>query len=691
MLVTLNVDERSPGPRIDGRERLALWLLAPLLAFLVVVALLAPWGAPWSVDNRTYLEMVGGVTDTGLPFTRNGDFERYRELRAPFNVGVEGKLWGFYPPLFAYVAAPAAMLGGASYVTKLNVLLTAALALCVFFLARLVVRRSLVATAASYVVVLSSPALIVTFETLAQPLALVLITLACLAAVASIEADRPKANRLALLAGCLGGLAVMTHLIALPMIVMLILGLAVVVGDSRASVPRFLPDRVALTRMACAAGAFAVTLVPLSILNHVRFGTWNPISYGPCVWDHCTALGQDLLTPKSLIFFALPAAPWALGVLVAAYFARRSPRALAGVAVVAALVLLPSSVMRERVLSMLRMIYGYAVDVSNVDFHMSKVDFNWFCRTEDGLGNIHCGGGVPYHGTAVKSMLQSTPILALAAIAPFGRRGEGARLLLLLFPVVGLFSYFILFARFEGAAGFGFPYLFLRYTVPAVPLLTVIASSVVSGLPWRRWHGALLLAVAVAGIAYFTRGLIDGPLLRRVIELRVTLLLAALSVGLTWGFLRSPGKYWGPAACVAIAACVGTGMAVNLGVDAFIGVQHSNSHEDRLRRVAALTPHYFALVGWSNDMDPLLALRVDHDIHYLDLDEARGSWVNFRELIDFWTKEERPIYGAFPANGTFHWPYADWDVPAVLIDEKLGLWRIGPPRAKAPPRPPKEK
>jgi hypothetical protein len=125
---------------------------------------------------------------------------------------------------------------------------------------------------------------------------------------------------------------------------------------------------------------------------------------------------------------------------------------------------------------------------------------------------------------------------------------------------------------------------------------------------------------------------------------------------------------------------------VTLGVDTARTVGDARTLDRRLDRFAALVPQRFALAGWGPDTDPLLALRAERDVHYIDLVETT-SWDGFRQIMDQWADDGRPIYGAFPTDATprFRWPYADWDVPAELLDEEENFWRIGPPRRRVPP------
>jgi hypothetical protein len=657
-------------------DRAALLWLAALLLFVLAAALVVPWSGVWNVDNRTYAEMTDGVVRHGLPYTTNGDFERFREARAPFEQPAHGKLWGEYPPLFAYVAAPALALGGMPWVYKLNVVLIGAIAVATFALGRRVWGDARVGAAAATVVVLSSPVWSASIETFAQPLVGLLVTLATWAAVGVVDAAELRARRLAVAAGIMGGAAVAAHLLAFPMMLVLVAGLALVPGPV---------GRRSMTRAALALGGLCAPLLPMAALNAYRFGSPNPVSYGPCVWDNCKMnLGSEV-TAAAMIGWAGPGLAWIAATAAALFLARRSRRALLLTAGVAIAVLLPPWIVRDRTLALARTLYGYAIDMSNLDVLVRDKDFTWFGPAPDGLGNLHVGpDGRLESGTALKALLQCAPVLGLAPLVRFARTGPPARALLCVLPALGLAAGLSLNARFPGGAALGWPYLFPRYTAPAVPMLAVLAVGAARALPWKRWHAAVAVAVAIAGLVYFLPRQDDAPWLRRLLELRGTLLLSAAAIGAVVVARRR--KAFGGAASLTVAAAVGAGVAVSLGVDARILAGDMNHIERRVRRFAVVAPERFALAGWGPDTDPILALRASRDVEYLDLTESRDDWRNFREAMDVWARDGRPIFGVFPTGGRFAWPYADWDVPAEQVDEENGFWRIGPPRVPAPPR-----
>ncbi|MEO6420075.1 MAG: hypothetical protein ABIP39_11735, partial [Polyangiaceae bacterium] len=110
--------------------------------------------------------------------------------------------------------------------------------------------------------------------------------------------------------------------------------------------------------------------------------------------------------------------------------------------------------------------------------------------------------------------------------------------------------------------------------------------------------------------------------------------------------------------------------------------------DKRLRFFESVVPQRFALVGWGADTDPLLGLRAEREIHYIDLIEApEGAWDDFREMIDLWTDQGLPIYGVFPRGITpsFRWPYDADDVPAERFPGVEEIWKIGPPRRRLTP------
>jgi hypothetical protein len=172
--------------------------------------------------------------------------------------------------------------------------------------------------------------------------------------------------------------------------------------------------------------------------------------------------------------------------------------------------------------------------------------------------------------------------------------------------------------------------------------------------------------------------------LRRWLELRATLIVAALAAG---GILVSRRRgSWAGLACIPVAAAAGLGVATTIGVDGLISVNGADHLDQKSRRFGELTPQRFAVVGWGGELDPMLSLKASRDIEYLDFGESgrEGYMSDMREAADVWARDGRPVFGTFHVG--FKWQFADDDLPAREIDPEHGFWSIGPPRRPAPPR-----
>ena len=653
-------------------ERLARWTLTALLVVMVSAASFIPWTSVWSVDNRTYVEMVDGVRKYGLPYQYNGDFERFPELRAAFNVPSQGKLWGQYPPVYPYVASLALRLDGVRGLYRLNALLIGALLVFVYTLAQQFLQNPLASIAASVIVVFASPVWAGSFETFAQPLMLVLITAATWCALRSVDSVGRASAAWAVTAGFAGGLAAMTHLLALPMAITLF----VVLGLSNEKSPEgdegilarirgLRPKRVDIVRVSLSVTAFGLVLVPAAFLNHVRFGTYNPASYGPCVWKQCAFTVQTALSTGSLASFAAPVAIWSGALVLALFAAWRRPFAVAAVCVaaIASLVLLPA--LRERAFGMVRTLYAYFVDVGPVDF-VKNIEFPFYVKPLDGLG-------VLAREKTIKSLFQCSPVLALALLCSVP--SDGPRTRVVASPLFGLLASLAILGRFSGPHALGWPYLFMRYAIPAVPFLAVLAVAAAHRLPWQKGHLVVALFVGSIGFAFFAQRMADSQLLRRIVELRVTLILAAITLAFV-ALWRRRGSVFARPAAMAVSILMGTSMAVSLGVDSAMSIDDSNDFEVRVRRFRALTPQRLAIVGWGPDTDPLLTLRAERDIEYVDLVEA-SNLENLRAILGRWKEEHRPVFAALPRSPNHPWPLKD--VAATLVDAHENFWRIDGP------------
>ncbi len=652
------------------RVRIALLLMLPIVVLTIVLASAARYRGAMSVDNRTYVEMAAGVRAHGLPYTLNAYSHDFPEARPAFNVARHGKLWGNYPPLYAYVGAVALEAAGLAGLAKQNIVLIGVLACLVFAVGWRFTRDPLRGVAASYVAVFATPVWAGSTETLALPLLYVLITLAVLLAIVTVETrQRWRGCGWALLAGFVAGLALATHLLALTMSAALILAIVIVTPDPTRvrDDTRWLPNKLGIERGAAASLGMLLVFVPMGLLNRHRFGSYNPISYGPCEWARCYEGVQGDVNAGSIVSFALPGLFY-FALVGAALFVARRRHSWRGALVVIGLaiaVVAPPTPLRDSVLRMSRTVFGYAFDTASLDFDPYPEAFD----DKFGHGRVNI---------LVKSFLQSSPILLCGLLAPFARRGRGGRALLILAPVIGLFVSLALLGRFKGAFAFGWPHVLLRYTLPAAPLLAVLAVDTLAGLAWRRVHVALGVIVGAGGLYWFWPQFNDYSLARRIVIVVLTLVAAGWTTASVLAARRSPRRAWRESAVFGAAVALGMSVAISMGVDSRLLSIASTLLDDRVERLAELTPQRFALAGFGPPTDQALPLRAERDINYIDLVEAPyGSFENFRLLIDLWTEDGRPIYGSFFERAKP--PFDDTDVPCVQLDPHHEYWRIGPP------------
>ncbi|MEO7109832.1 MAG: hypothetical protein ABI183_05300, partial [Polyangiaceae bacterium] len=297
------------------RNRLAYALLA-LLATMILAALpWSGWHSAWTVDSRTQIEMIKGISEHGLPYVENGPVSQYPELQARWNVAHGEKLWGLYPPLFAYVSAPFYLHGGVASVSRMNVLFVLFFALGTFAVARRFFRDALLGSIAACLAVLSTPVGAAAMDISSFTLAEALIVWTIFVAMLSFESPR-FSGVLAIAAGLLGGCAISTHVITFAMV------FGVVVALAQPDDQSWIPTRKSILRAGLMTVGVVIALVPMALLNHIRFGSYNPISYGPCVWASCTDTGIDQQSAGNMLRFALPSFAWLGATILAAYFFR---------------------------------------------------------------------------------------------------------------------------------------------------------------------------------------------------------------------------------------------------------------------------------------------------------------------------------------------------------------------------------
>ena len=651
------------------RSRIAYGLLAILVLGVLAMLPGAGWHSAWVVDSRTQIEMIRGVSDHGLPFMTNGPVTTYPELQARWNVARGDRLWGLYPPLFAYVSYPFFRLGGLPFVSRMNVFLVLFFIAGTFLAARRFLRDPLLAVAVGYLAIMSTPVVATAMDFSAFVLAETLIVWSIYTAMLSLQSTR-FSRLLAIVSGLLGGLAITAHLIVFPMVTGIAVALAQPEDDARASrfrraLPSWLeiwtPTRASMLRAGAMLLGVVVPLIPLAALNHVKFGSYNPISYGSCVWASCTETGIDQQSMGHMLRFALPALLTALATIISAWIFRRDRFALVVIGVLSIATLLSSEALTDHAWQLFKILWAYAVDVSWI--YIPQFD-----QAPDHVGYLNG----PY---VIRSALQCTPILVLV---PFLRvkDADARRLAVLLgLPSLMLTGACVLRANEPAAYAVGFPCVYLRYTVPALAPLLILAVGSVRVLPFRQKHAVVGVAIACLCIALLARGT-DAPIWRRAFLLYGTLVTASAAVFAFWRAQTSDTQVDRARATYAVTFACALGFGVTLG-GTIPAVQSMRDLDDgRVDEIASHLPARFAFVGWPIELDTPLALRATHDVQYMDFYEDRpeDGWRPFRKMIDIWTDEGRPIFALWPRETKIESPWPD--VVFEEIDTKEKLFRV---------------
>jgi len=648
-------------------------LLALCVAIYTLAEREAGHGAQ-STDARTYLEMMVAIWHHGLPCFANGPVDQFAALEVPWNVSVHGRLCGTYPPLYPYLMAPL-LQGGLRMVAIATYATLIPVALVSFELARRTLDDEWYALLAAAGVVFSTPLAGNAFALTAYPLAVLICASSTLLTMIAVGAHGRRRYVFAAIAGALFAAGSATHLLCFPIGVALIGVLCV--GDvveptaaagpwwvRRTALAGYWPTRETLSSGAVALVAMVVCLLPVAWLNHLRFDSYNPLSYGPAPWR-----GAEWSNDQKLSAHLRYAAPTIVAgtLVVAAWLAsstmqrRKWPVRLGSlVLVAAALVVWP--VLRERTGSLVRMATYFIVDLSVLQVEPP------YRRIDGGFGQL-LGPWV------LKSTLQCTPLLGLVLVPPGMVLRDRHRLLVLLAPAGALYASLVLRANLHGSVALGWSWVYLRYTLPALPMLFVAALMTVRELRPRPWMWAIALVVATTMLRFLAMDEQDD----RAHVLERHLLLLALPIGIlvlsAIGIvLRRRGMVPGSLAAVMVMGLVGTGFGVGFGHDFLCGRQSKTFANWKLESSAAILPQRFAVFGTHWAMEQILFLRVQRDIESGDTVNV-GDMAALRPLIDHWMRSDRPVY--FVAEGGAPEPVNPWpDIEFKLLSPEQRIYHV---------------
>ncbi|WP_095012400.1 ArnT family glycosyltransferase [Tsuneonella mangrovi] len=548
--------------RIPGKY----WLLAALLAaFAAATFALSP--GLFTLDE--YINYLGAhaMMGTGSYVFANGapGLASYQLTPMLMVNGPEG-IVPQYPPGMAVLGAPLLAAFGTHGLMLVNAL---AAAVTVWLLCRMAARHfggAKTGVVAALLLLASTFFLEYAFAVWPHSVETMCLLGAMALVFDCLSSDHPEVAR-ALAIGALVGLGQMFRadaVLALPAI-----GLALFVFTARPYL-----------RLALVGAGFAPFMALSSWINHAKFGTWSPVSYGQSGGGD-TALGSHILAIAALAVLALAL----VGVRLAwARAGNRKPIVWAG-AVLFVVGLVAAHGFVERYL------HGFWALV---------VDATTIHDTRSALTSMP-DGTVLFWGYWKKALGQSMPWLALLFAAPFGKKGVDRKIGLTVLMLAVVWSLPFFPKDWHGGLGSN-----MRYFLPLVPFACALAAALLADL----WSAARFpFAIAALGLAVGSCGHWQW------VEYAPSRLGGASQILPTWLFLAISalafasgiawrGQRWIRTALL-LAATTGVGAATMISYSDFWIAQHTRDRSVELgreygqmpMRSIAYVPGRF-MIGW---------------------------------------------------------------------------------------------
>lgn len=514
-------------------------------------------------------------------------------------------MYGKYPPLYAVLAAAPVGLLGIRGMYLLNAVGLAATIVLYYAIARQVLSRRLSAASASalpFVVPLFPYGLM----ELPHLVSAALVLLALLASFAQLRrSDARGAFGLALASGLVVGVAVGVRL------------QNVTVGAVLVAFSALRARRRAVSVVGQIAGQGACILL-MAVLNRDRFGGLVPFSYG---WN---AIGPNPDTEGTHYYFSHPIVPIAVAWTAAVVLGlRRASKARNAERVGTYLALASALAWPALRHQLARMLSSASVLVVTTAFvhEPPTTTFGWLN----------------------KSLLASSPLLVLGVLVTARAAWKRPRVELEVAAATCFAMILFLSLRNPDPSTresvIGFLSISPRYLVELFPLFLLLASSALADVSLGMVFISSAVAFAVPLVVLFIQTNDDEGATRRFVLLSLSLGIAAVLgfVELTKSF--APIARWRPA---ALGVAVGYACVVTLFGDSDALVQITRRYARWSRRVEAVTPQRFTLVGWDDAKDPIYAIRERRDVVFVNasVDDSRSLLAT----MDAFRARGRPAY-----------------------------------------------
>jgi len=579
------------------------WLRATIV-YAGAVCLMAgtvAHGATSMIDGNVYFEMARQMTERGSYEVDNGlEVVDSGTLHLGNTVKIGRRLVAKYPPLYSVLAVPFYATFGLSGLVGMNILSLGLVIIAFFVLARRLFDDRL-AFCCAVALPFATPLFLYSVVVLPHLVAAALVLWSLALAVVAHEAEAPRPAFLwGLAAGLLGGFAVGVRVQdIIPAAVLLYL----------------LARRAHRHRPWAAPGGMVAGLSlcigAMGLLNLYRFGSLNPISYGPA-GHRGSPIGLEtsgflLERPAYLVLIAMLIALVLLFRLTVGH--RRALLLRVGAVLIGLLALAAVPSLRLSTEQLFRSGFGLLVD--------SSLLVNGFAEP------------ITFHGLIYKSLLQASPLLVLglgaAAWYSLSLSLRRAPIAVSAAAVTCLlFCGFLATRHLDpgrvgnvlGIAAFG-----TRYLVEIYALLFLLACHVVAGgrpVTSAPWSKPVLAGLFVGMWAFWWltwSAPAVNPMLKRVVILYGSLGVAALLVlGLAlWRWRDRAGLL---SAMIVVSLLYAA--AITVCQDTRRVLEITKTHSGWLRKLDPVLPRRLVLVGQGGAMHGVHPIREGRSVVLVD-------------------------------------------------------------------------
>jgi hypothetical protein len=549
-------------------------------------------------DGHMYMEMARSMRHGSLEVDNGLNLVDSAELFLAHTVKRGPHLYAKYPPLYAVLAMFPFEWLAVRGMYLLNAVALVFVVPGVYLLARRTLHPARAAVAA-FLFPLVVPVFPYALMELPHLVSGALVVWAVVSWDASLRASRPlRGSWLGGVAGLLAGLAFGVRLQVIVLVAPLVaIGCARSLREPQRKWPA----------VASFASAFGACVAAVASFNVARFGSANPLSYGPSE----SAMGGPIdvetaeyfLRPAMLLTAGLPLAVLAVGPRI-----RRASRVwLLAAAVLSVLLLTPA--LRSAT-------FRLAASAASLLLNALIAGPGW-SKSHYTLGWMN------------KALLASTPFLVLGlygAVASCARPGRMVpRALGWMVAATIVFLSLRDPNPLTGHASMGFMSLSPRYLVEITPALYLLACRQLRDVRFRPLHGALLAGAATTLTFFMWASGEDwkGNFKQDVIANGA---IGAAAVLLVAFCARRRFEVAAVALPMLASSIIGYGTACAFAEDSRCLLTAAKAYEEWGTRVGHAIPYRAAIVGWQFGKDAILHLRAERPVIIVDpfMDDGLG-------------------------------------------------------------------